>query len=114
MGYAFIECRADNERYCIASIISEFTDKPDKKWTSLQINDGDKEIAYWDNPAWLKSVLFVNLERYVSGSISRKQFLVRTNTEQPKEVGTETVVASIQEARELLELFNWARKLKMI
>lgn len=113
--YGFTEVRSHNHRYIISSIIGEVTNKPDKLWTALQINDkNDKEVAYWDNPAWLKSVLLVNLERYVSGSISRKQFLDRTNTEQPKEVDTETVVVSIQEARELLELFQWARKLKMI
>jgi hypothetical protein len=113
--YGFTEVRTDNERYIISSLINNFTNAPDKQWTALTINDKkEKELAYWDNPAWLKSVLLVNLERYVSGSISRKQFLTRTNTEQPKEIGTETMVTSIQEARELLELFNWARKLKMI
>jgi len=113
MSYAFIECRADNERYCISSIINDFTDKPDKKWTSLQINDGDKEVAYWDNSEYLSNVLFPSLKRYCSGGISRKQFLTRNEIVEG-EIAMELVVASMKEAKELLELFEKAEKLKMI
>lgn len=113
MGYAFIECRADDERYCISSLISEFTDKPDKKWTSLQINDGDKEIAYWDNSEYLASVLLPTLKRYCSGGISRKQFLTRNKITEG-EIPMELAVTCMREAKELLELFERAEKLKMI
>lgn len=113
MSYAFIECRSDGERYIISSLISEFTDKPDKKWTALQINDGDNEVAYWDNSEYLANVLFPTLKRYCSGGISRKQFLKRNKIVEG-EVAMELVVISMKEAKELLELFEKAEKLKMI
>lgn len=112
--YGFTEIRTDNERYIISSLINNFTNAPDKQWTALTINDKEeKELAYWDNSEYLANVLFPTLKRYCSGGISRKQFLKRNKIVEG-EVAMELVVISMKEAKELLELFEKAEKLKMI
>lgn len=114
MNYAFIECRTDNERYIISSLISEFTNKPDKKWTALTINDEKKkEIVYWDNTYFLNK-LHTCLHDYIYNNITRRQFIKKLEFEEEDSSTVEQIISSKKEARELFRLFQRAEELKMI
>lgn len=111
--YGFTEVRTDNERYIISSLINNFTNAPDKQWTALTINDKkEKELAYWDNSEFLKRVLIPNLFLYVNSKLTHEKFTKKLNLEDNDDI--KPLISSKKEAKELLELFQWARKLKMI
>lgn len=110
MSYGFIECRTDDEKYVLTTLI--IGNKPDKNWCSLTIyNENGEELANWDNSDYLRNTLFKVLVQVYDDDITMKQFRKILNE---IEKTSEELFPTKKNVCELYELFQWAKKLKMM